>query len=184
MLRKCGFFPHPEGNVIEKHYLTGETITQLDFVKYDDSNTAISRVEPESELWDRLIAYAENCSWSAGPYLAKMMREGQFIDWECVFAARIGGEIAGYCTLTNKDCMPHLSYTPYIGFMFVGEPFRGKRLSQQLIQSALDDAKALGFSTVYLTSGEHGLYEKYGFVKTEDAKDCWGNDEQIFRISI
>ena len=32
MLRRCGFQPHPEGNQQEKHYLTGEPITQLDFV--------------------------------------------------------------------------------------------------------------------------------------------------------
>lgn len=35
MLKKCGFVPHPEGNVQEKHYLTGEDITQLDFIKYN-----------------------------------------------------------------------------------------------------------------------------------------------------
>ena len=34
MLQKCGFKPHPEGNQNEKHYLTGEDIVQLDFVKY------------------------------------------------------------------------------------------------------------------------------------------------------
>ena len=32
MLQKCGFVPHPEGNVNEKHYRTGEDIIQLDFV--------------------------------------------------------------------------------------------------------------------------------------------------------
>ena len=32
MLKKCGFVPHPLGNIAEKHYLTGEPITQYDFV--------------------------------------------------------------------------------------------------------------------------------------------------------
>ena len=32
MLEKCGFITHPEGNISEKHYITGESITQLDFV--------------------------------------------------------------------------------------------------------------------------------------------------------
>ena len=32
MLEKCGFIPHPEGNIEEKHYITGEPITQFDFV--------------------------------------------------------------------------------------------------------------------------------------------------------
>lgn len=36
MLKKSGFVPHPEGNVTEKHYISGEPITQYDFVKYRD----------------------------------------------------------------------------------------------------------------------------------------------------
>jgi len=34
MLQKCGFQPHPEGNIDEKHYLTGEKIIQYDYIKY------------------------------------------------------------------------------------------------------------------------------------------------------
>jgi len=34
MLAKCGFEPHPEGNVNEKHYLTGEPLVQYDYVLY------------------------------------------------------------------------------------------------------------------------------------------------------
>jgi len=35
MLKKCGFRPYPAGNQSEKHHITGEEITQLDFVKYN-----------------------------------------------------------------------------------------------------------------------------------------------------
>lgn len=38
MLAACGFAPHPEGNSAEKHYLTGEPITQYDFVREACSN--------------------------------------------------------------------------------------------------------------------------------------------------
>ena len=34
LLMACGFVPHPEGNVAEQHFESGEPITQLDFVKY------------------------------------------------------------------------------------------------------------------------------------------------------
>lgn len=34
MLATCGFVPHPEGNVVEQHFESGEPITQFDFVKY------------------------------------------------------------------------------------------------------------------------------------------------------
>lgn len=33
MLIKCGFQPNPQGDQLAKHYLTGEPITQFDFVR-------------------------------------------------------------------------------------------------------------------------------------------------------
>ena len=32
MLKSCGFLPHPDGNSLETHYLTGNPIMQYDFV--------------------------------------------------------------------------------------------------------------------------------------------------------
>ena len=34
MLRSCGFVPYPDGDSYETHYLTGEPITQHDYVLY------------------------------------------------------------------------------------------------------------------------------------------------------
>ncbi len=144
----------------------------------------VRSVEQGDAEWDALIEYADKCSWRAGPYLAKMMRSGVLTGWERVFAASEAGEFAGFCTLIREDCIPDAPYTPYVGFVFVGEPHRGKRISQTLIGSALEYAKGLGFQKVYLTSREVGLYEKYGFVKLEDRKDQWGEEEQIFSITL
>ncbi|WP_196595996.1 GNAT family N-acetyltransferase [Pectinatus frisingensis] len=145
----------------------------------------ISAIKDDNTLWDSVIEYAQHCSWRAGPVLAKNMREGHFSDWERVFVAQDNkNKLAGYCTLAKTDCIPALTYTPYIGYMFVGEQYRGRRLSQKLIQSALKYAKKLRFSKVYLVSGEKGLYEKYGFTKIEEKKNLHGQNEQIFVISI
>lgn len=152
----------------------------------------IKALVPADSLWQELMAYAASCSWKAGPFLARDMENGHFTEWEHVFAAledRTGSasgeyEIAGYCTLARRDCIPDIPYTPYIGYMFVGEKFRGRRLSGQLIQAALAYAGELGFPRVYLVSGERGLYEKYGFRKIDEKKDAWGNDEQIFMIEL
>ena len=56
-----------------------------------------------SENWNRLITYAEACSWSAGKALARDMRSGAFTDWERVFAALDGECICGYCTAAKTD---------------------------------------------------------------------------------
>lgn len=152
----------------------------------------IKALVPTDPLWPELMAYAASCSWKAGPFLAKDMENEIFTDWERVFAAlesRTGSspkgtEIAGYCTFARKDCIPDVPYTPYIGYMFVDEKYRGRRLSGQLIKAVLDYAGKSGFSRVYLVSGEKGLYEKYGFRKIDEKKDVWGNDEQIFMTEL
>lgn len=129
--------------------------------------------------WATVAAYAEACSWSAGPLLARNMRSESYRDWERVFAAVTeGGDIAGYCTLAARDCLPDVPYSPYIGMVFVGEPYRGHRLSERLLRSASDYAASLGFSRVFLVSDHAGLYEKYGFLKADERPAPW-NPEQM-----
>lgn len=134
------------------------------------------------KLWEAAASYADNCSWRAGKNLAKQMRAGKFADWERVFVAIDSGDIAGYCTLVKTDCIPNVDYTPYVSSVFVGEDYRGKRLSERLIQSATDYAREQGFDRVYLVSDHVGLYEKYGFVKIDEKPAPWdpGTMETIF----
>lgn len=132
--------------------------------------------------WYSVADYAQNCSWSAGKNLAKEMRERKFLDWERVFVALDNETIAGYCTFAEKDCIPNVPYTPYIGYMFVGEVYRGNRLSEKLIMSVLEYAKTLGVKKVYLVSDHVNLYEKYGFTKVDEKPAPWNADtmETIF----
>lgn len=134
------------------------------------------------DLWEKLAEYAETCSWSAGKYLAKQMRLNDFHDWERVFVVLINGCIAGYCTFAKTDCIPNVAYTPYIGYMFVGESYRGNHLSGKMIDYALGYARALGFQCVYLVSDQVNFYEKYGFNKIDEKPAPWDPDtmETIF----
>jgi ribosomal protein S18 acetylase RimI-like enzyme len=133
-----------------------------------------------SEKWNRLAAYAEACSWNAGKALARAMKNREFTDWERVLAALDGERICGYCTISKTDCIPGVSYTPYIGFLFVDEACRGHRLSQQMIRCAMDYLKSLGFPSVYLVSDHENLYEKYGFRVIDRKKAFWGPLEKIY----
>lgn len=144
----------------------------------------IKPIKDDDDLWQPVMEFAKNCSWRAGPFLARQMQNNGFTDWERVIVAREGLVIAGFCTLAKTDCIPDVAYTPYIGFVFVGEEYRGHRLSERMLNYAADYANKIGFVKVFLVSGEKGLYEKYGFVKIDDKKDIWGNDEQIFCKSI
>lgn len=137
-------------------------------------------LRPGDPLWEQTIAFAQSCSWRAGPVLAKRMRENAFQPWERVIAAAEDGTVIGYCTLTEKDDSAEEGYAPFIGFVFVDEAHRGRRISQRMIETALRYAKGLGYGTVYLISDERGLYEKYGFTKLGDCETVFGTREQLF----
>ena len=134
--------------------------------------------------WNVLADYAENCSWGAGRTLAEEMRQNHFTGWERVILAEDQGRIAGYCTVSGTDCIPDVPYTPYIGMLFVGEEYRGKRLSRRMIDYASEYLKELGFSEVYLVSDHENLYEKYGFQVIDEKMAPWGRMQKIYRKGL
>ena len=136
-------------------------------------------------LWDETISFAENCSWKAGTYLAKRMRNNEFADIERVIVTTENDKPVAYCTFSLKDELPETSeYTPFIGFMFVDEKCRGKRVSEKLIEVASEYAKSIGYETIYILSGEVGLYEKYGFTKIGDEETTYGTVDQLFQKKL
>ena len=136
------------------------------------------------ELWKPVKEYAAACSWSAGKSLARDMENGAFSQWERVIVACENQEICGYCTVAKTDCIPNLSYTPYIGYVFVDERYRGHRLSQKMILFAMDYLQKFGFHEVYLVSDHDNLYEKYGFSVIDRVLSPWGSVEKIYHQSF
>lgn len=135
-------------------------------------------------LWDEVKRYAAACSWRAGKSLAQEMQNHAFSDWERVFVLHENGNIYGYCTVAKKDCIPNLTYTPYIGYLFVDEKKRGHRMGQKLILAAMDYLRNVGFHEVYLVSDHENLYEKYGFSVICRAAAPWGAVEKIYHQSL
>ena len=142
-------------------------------------------LDSTDEKWGSVAEFADNCSWAAGRTLARLMRTGSFKAWERVVAAFENGTPAGFCTHTEKDELeakyPH---TPLIGFMFVEKQYRGRRLSQRLIEKAAQYAALCGYGKVYLMSGEKGLYEKYGFEYIGDFETIYGGADGLFCKSV
>ena len=137
------------------------------------------------DMWDRTIRFAEDCSWRAGAFLAEKMRNNQFEENERVIIDLINDDIAGFCTFSNYDEIPpEHGLTPFIGFMFVDEKYRGHRLSGKLIDAACEVAKSQGYTSIYILSGEIGLYEKYGFVKQGNLKTIYDTEDQLFSKEI
>jgi len=138
----------------------------------------------DHEKWGIVADFAEKCSWRAGKMLSALMKKDSFKEWERVIAAFEDGKPVGFCTLTEKDELPPgLPYTPFIGFVFVDEEHRGKRLSERMIRKATEYAGSLRYDNVYVVSGETGLYEKYGFRYIDDIETIYGGTEQLFCVS-
>ena len=145
----------------------------------------IQMIQKGHILWDKTISFAQSCSWKAGPYLADRMKVNSFKDWERVIVAVENEAIVGYCTLLERDELSEeYDYSPFIGFVFVDERHRGKRISEKMIQQTLSYAKSIGYRTVYIMSGEHGLYEKYSFEKIGDFHTIYGTTDQLFHIEL
>jgi len=147
--------------------------------------TEICSMTQGHKYWNETICLAEKCSWKAGYYLAQKMKNNDFDPFERVFAVCVNGKVAGFCTFAEKDELPkEYQFTPFIGFIFVNEPYRGKRLSELMIKSVILYARKLGYEKIYIMSGEVGLYEKYGFEKLGDYKTIYDSTDQLFVKSI
>ena len=100
---------------------------------------AISKDDP---WWERTRAFAKDCPWQPGRRLAERMSKNDFLDWEKVFVAVHGEDVVGFCVLEENGNIPaKFSCSPFINLVYVGEEFRGERLSKSLIDAALDYAQ-------------------------------------------
>ena len=80
-------------------------------------------LDSTDHFWQIAKKYAENCSWRAGKNLAFLMKENQFSDWEKVIVVTENEDICGFCTVQKNDCIPDVSYTPYVSYIFVDEKY-------------------------------------------------------------
>lgn len=137
-------------------------------------------ITSDDHMWEKVRQFAANCSWGAGKSLSQNMSDNTFTDWERVIVALYENNIAGYCTVAKSDCISNVPYTPYIGYLFVDEKYRGHRLSQKLISYAMSYLRTLNFSQVFLVSDHENLYEKYGFKVIDKKPAPWGEMEKIY----
>lgn len=87
------------------------------------------------------------------------MDDRAFSDGESVIVALQEGNIGGYCTVAREDCIPDVSYSPYIGYVFVDEDYTGRRISWQMIEYAIAYMKSQGFIKGYIGSDHENLYK-------------------------
>lgn len=141
---------------------------------------SVTPLDPEGARWDAALAFVDACPWRGAHSLARKMREGYFTGWQRVILATVDGRPAGFCTLSAEDGLVDDDRTPFIGYVYVDGRFRGRRLSERMIRTAEDRARAAGFTRAFIRSDEEGLYEKFGYVPCGVGRDRHGAVETVF----
>lgn len=140
----------------------------------------------DCEAKDVFLTQIDSCDWSAGKFLAELIRENRFEQtlggWAKLFLLVDNDMLVSFVTLSAQDCIvaPDLSPTLWLGFFFTMPEYRGHRYGKLLIDYACDVARKKGYGKVYLATDHIGLYEKYGFGYLESRIDVYGDDSRIY----
>ena len=134
-----------------------------------------------------LIQWAETWDWGVGEIVAKRLTNNEFNDWETVVVLTINKQYAGFCILEKKDDWgididPAL--TPFITAVYIDPKFRGRRLSEELLEAACDVVRLLKFNATYLISSTEDFYEKLGFKKIAQTITLSGSLESVYEKRI
>ena len=140
-----------------------------------------STVRPE--WWLKQIG---DCDWAGARYLYTLLTENRFHEL-CGGKARLllltdGTKLVSFCTYAEKDDIPDTELTPWMGFVYTRPDYRGRRLIGRLIPRVKKMARDDGYDALWISTGETGLYEKYGAEYVTDMTDARGGNSRIYRM--
>lgn len=126
--------------------------------------------------------------WGAGQYLYQLLRDNQ-LKGLCGEKTRVllltdGDALVSFCTYAERDDIPETNLTPWVGFVYTFPKYRGKRNIGRLLDRVYELAKIDEYKHIYISTGETGLYEKYGYSFWKMMKDMHGEDSRIYRINV
>ncbi|MEY2349460.1 GNAT family N-acetyltransferase [Lentilactobacillus buchneri] len=136
-------------------------------------------LDDSDDMWQHFAKLIGNVSWPAGKYLANEMLGGRVSDWERVIILMDDDQLVGFCAVVREDIVKGTGYSPFIGFVFVSEDYRGRHLSQQLVKLAENQIKQIGFHKAYIVTKHVGLYEKLGYEQIDTSVDQLGRKMRI-----
>ena len=87
------------------------------------------------------------------------------------FVALIESVVVGMACLVECDVESHRHLTPWLATVLVGPAYRGHGIGSALCERAIDEAAALGTSTLYLfTFDKEAFYARLGWSVLEPAQ--------------
>ncbi len=139
----------------------------------------------DKEYWLNQIKKSD---WGAGQYLYDLLSNDKLKEL-CgettkVFLLTSKQQLVSFCTLAEVDDVRDTELNPWIGFVYTFPQYRGNRYMGILLEFAYVTAKSDGARHIYISTGETGLYEKYGYSFCQIMKDMHGEDSRIYRIDV
>lgn len=146
----------------------------IDFYACDDQNHWLSEINKSD--------------WRAGKYLYELLRDHKLKEL-CGESTKVlllvyGDKLLSFCTYAEQDEIKEPSLTPWVGFVYTFPEHRGKRRIGKLLEYAYMLAKNDGHRHIYISTGETGLYEKYGYHFWKIMKDIGGEDSRVYKTDI
>lgn len=136
--------------------------------------------------------------WRAIPFLLSLLEDGTFHEHlgngglyllleesNGNGAEKTGSkeELAAFLSFCDKDEIDAPELKPWIGFVFTFPKWRGRHLAGKLIDyccSTLAPKLYPEEQSVFVSTDETGLYEKYGFTYIGQMQNVWGDKSRIY----
>lgn len=110
-----------------------------------------------------------------------MLKENKVIGWTGLHEKEaVTGRVYGLEGSIAKPGILSDELSPWITPLLVHPDERGNRYGKMLLEYARKEAGRLGFKAVYLTTGEIGYYEKYGFREVGLTTFTWGRPTKVY----
>lgn len=137
------------------------------------------------EYW---IEQIKNSDWGAGQFLYTLLSENRLKEL-CgestkVYLLTDDQNLVSFCALEELDDVRDTDLGPWIGFVYTFPQYRGHRHMGILLNHAYETAKDSGAEYIYISTGETGLYEKYGYSFYRIMKDMHGEDSRVYRRQV
>ena len=137
---------------------------------------------------DRWLFEINKSDWRAGKYLYELLRDNKLKEL-CGESTKVlllvdGDKLLSFCTYAKQDEIREPSLKPWVGFVYTFPEYRGSRRVGKLLEYAYMLAKKEGHEHIYISTGETGLYEKYGYSFWKIMKDVGGEDSRVYKTDI
>jgi predicted GNAT family N-acyltransferase len=91
-------------------------------------------------------------------------------------------EIIGCYAILTNDIISRQDLMPWFACLYIEKDFRNQGLADKLLKHSLQEAKKLGFDTLYLSTELKDFYEKKGWQYFSNGYGFFGDELKLYSI--